>query len=56
MCVICGIVDVEVVKIYLDVYKKDFEFFSFLCLLCVYEKLFNSKNDILVLDLNSEFF
>ncbi|HAS4432216.1 TPA: protease modulator HflC [Vibrio cholerae] len=51
-----GTADAEAAKIYSDAYKKDPEFFSFLRSLRAYEKSFNSKNDILVLDPNSEFF
>lgn len=56
VCVICGDVDVKLVKIYFDVYSKDFEFYGFLCFLRVYEKLFSEKSDILVLDFKSDFF
>ncbi|ENM3850787.1 protease modulator HflC [Vibrio cholerae] len=51
-----GTADAEAAKIYSDAYKKDPEFFSFLRSLRAYEKSFNSKNDILVLDPKSEFF
>ncbi|ENM5735805.1 protease modulator HflC [Vibrio mimicus] len=51
-----GTADAEAAKIYSDAYKEDPEFFSFLRSLRAYEKSFNSKNDILVLDPKSEFF
>lgn len=51
-----GTADAEAAKIYSDAYKKDPEFFSFIRSLRAYEKSFSSKNDILVLDPNSEFF
>lgn len=51
-----GTADAESAKIYSDAYSKDPEFFSFLRSLKAYEKSFSSKNDILVLDPNSEFF
>ena len=51
-----GEADAEAAKIYADAYNKDPEFFSFLRSLRAYEKSFNSKNDILVLDPKSDFF
>ncbi|WJG26429.1 protease modulator HflC [Vibrio furnissii] len=51
-----GGADARAAKIYADAYNKDPEFFSFLRSLRAYEKSFNQKSDILVLDPNSEFF
>ncbi|KII78588.1 protease modulator HflC [Vibrio renipiscarius] len=51
-----GEADAESAKIYSDAYSKDPEFFSFLRSLKAYERSFSNKNDILVLDPNSEFF
>ncbi|MGY0617625.1 protease modulator HflC [Vibrio sp. FJH11] len=51
-----GDADAEAAKIYANAYNKDPEFFSFLRSLRAYEKSFNSKSDILVLDPKSDFF
>ncbi|ELP5729121.1 protease modulator HflC [Vibrio vulnificus] len=51
-----GEADAKAAKIYSDSYSKDPEFFSFMRSLKAYEKSFDSKSDILVLDPKSEFF
>ncbi|AUI87167.1 HflC protein [Vibrio azureus] len=51
-----GEADAEATKIYSQAYSKDPEFFTFLRSLKAYEKSFNSKSDMLVLDPKSEFF
>ncbi|UJF19535.1 protease modulator HflC [Vibrio sp. SS-MA-C1-2] len=51
-----GDADAEVASIYANAYNQDPEFFDFLRSLQAYEKSFNSKNDILVIDPNTEFF
>ncbi len=51
-----GEADAEAAKIYSEAFTKDPEFFKFLRSLRAYEKSFDSKNDILVLDPNSDFF
>ena len=48
--------DALAAKIYADAYKKDAEFYSFYRSLEAYENSFNSKNDILVVKPDSEFF
>ncbi|NLS14682.1 protease modulator HflC [Vibrio sp. SM6] len=51
-----GTADAEAAQIYSAAYSQNPEFFSFLRSLSAYEKSFNSKNDVLVLDPNSVFF
>jgi len=51
-----GDADAKAAKIYSDAYNKDPEFFGFLRSLQAYEKSFNQKGDILVLDPKSDFF
>lgn len=51
-----GDADAEVAKIYANAFNKDPDFYHFLRSLQAYENSFNSKNDILVVDPNSEFF
>ncbi|EPE37999.1 protein HflC [Candidatus Photodesmus katoptron] len=51
-----GKADAKAAKIYSQSYNKEPEFFSFIRSLKAYEKSFNSKNDILVLDPKSHFF
>ncbi|SKA55874.1 protease modulator HflC [Enterovibrio nigricans] len=51
-----GEADAEVAKIYANSFNKEPEFYNFLRSLQAYEKSFNSKGDILVVDPNSEFF
>ena len=48
--------DAEAAKVYADAYTKDAEFYSFFRSLEAYEKSFNSKNDIMVVKPDSEFF
>ena len=48
--------DAEASKIYADAYGKDPEFYRFYRSLEAYEKSFNSKNDIMVVKPDSEFF
>lgn len=51
-----GEADAEVAKIYADTFNKAPEFYHFLRSLQAYEKSFNNKGDIMVVDPNSEFF
>lgn len=51
-----GDADAKVAKLYADTFNKEPEFFSFIRSLRAYEKSFNSKNDILVLDPKTDFF
>ncbi|USD66728.1 protease modulator HflC [Vibrio sp. SCSIO 43136] len=51
-----GEADAKAASIYSGAFNKDPEFYGFLRSLTAYEKSFNSKDDILVLDPNSEFF
>ncbi|WP_087024499.1 protease modulator HflC [Thaumasiovibrio subtropicus] len=51
-----GEADAEVARVYADAFNKDAEFFAFLRSLSAYEASFSSKNDVMVLDPNSEFF
>lgn len=51
-----GNADAKVAKLYADTFNKEPEFFSFIRSLRAYEKSFNSKNDILVLDPKTDFF
>lgn len=48
--------DALAAKVYADTYKKDAEFFNFYRSLQAYEKSFNSKNDIMVVKPDSDFF
>ena len=48
--------DALAAKVYADTYKKDAEFFSFYRSLEAYEKSFSSKNDILVVKPDNDFF
>ncbi len=48
--------DAEAAKVYADAYTKDAEFYSFFRSLEAYEKSFSSKNDIMVVKPDSEFF
>jgi len=48
--------DAKAAEIYADAYKEDPEFYSFYRSLEAYREGFKTKNDILVLDPNSEFF
>ncbi|RHW75691.1 protease modulator HflC [Colwellia sp. RSH04] len=48
--------DALAAKVYADAYNKDAEFYSFYRSLEAYEKSFNSKNDIMVVKPDSEFF
>lgn len=52
----CGEGDVEVVKLFVDVFSQDFDFYVFICSLCVYEKSFEGNQDVMVLSLDSDFF
>ncbi|MBF9001299.1 MULTISPECIES: protease modulator HflC [Vibrio] len=51
-----GEADAKAAKIYAKAYNEDPEFFTFLRSLQAYEKSFNDKNDVLVLDPSSDFF
>jgi membrane protease subunit HflC len=51
-----GDADAKVAKLYADTFNKEPEFFSFIRSLKAYERSFNSKNDILVLDPKTDFF
>ncbi len=48
--------DAAAAKIYASTYEKDAEFYSFYRSLEAYEKSFNSKNDIMVIKPDSDFF
>ena len=48
--------DAMAAKVYADAYSKDAEFYSFYRSLEAYEKSFSSKNDIMVVKPDSEFF
>lgn len=48
--------DALAAKVYADAYQKDAEFYSFYRSLEAYEKSFNSKNDIMVVKPDSDFF
>lgn len=48
--------DAEAAKVYADAYTKDAEFYGFFRSLEAYEKSFNSKNDIMVVKPDNEFF
>ena len=51
-----GEADATVARIYAESYGKDPEFFHFLRSLQAYQKSFNNKSDIIVVDPNTEFF
>lgn len=51
-----GEADAQVANIYANSFNKEPEFYKFLRSLQAYEKSFNNKGDILVVDPNSEFF
>jgi membrane protease subunit HflC len=48
--------DAQAAKVYADAYTKDSDFYSFFRSLEAYENSFNSKNDIMVVKPDSEFF
>ena len=48
--------DATAAKVYADAYKKDAEFYAFIRSLEAYENSFNSKNDIMVVQPDSDFF
>ncbi|GHF87104.1 protease modulator HflC [Thalassotalea marina] len=48
--------DALAAKVYADAYKKDAEFFTFYRSLMAYENSFNSKNDIMVVKPDNDFF
>jgi len=48
--------DATATKVYADAYQQDAEFYSFYRSLQAYEKSFNSKNDIMVVKPDSDFF
>jgi len=48
--------DAQAAKVYADAYTKDADFYSFFRSLEAYENSFNSKNDIMVVKPDSEFF
>ncbi|WP_305423228.1 protease modulator HflC [Photobacterium leiognathi] len=54
--VIRGDADAKAAEIYAKAYSQNPEFYSFWRSLKAYEKSFNSKNDVLVVDPNNEFF
>ncbi|KJG08511.1 protease modulator HflC [Photobacterium kishitanii] len=54
--VVRGDADAKAAEIYAKAYNQDPEFYSFWRSLKAYETSFNSKNDILVIDPNNEFF
>ncbi|MEC6833971.1 protease modulator HflC [Photobacterium toruni] len=54
--VVRGDADAQAAEIYAKAYNQDPEFYSFWRSLKAYENSFNSKNDILVVDPNNEFF
>ncbi|KJF79853.1 protease modulator HflC [Photobacterium angustum] len=54
--VIRGDADAKAAEIYSKAYNQNPEFYSFWRSLKAYEKSFNSKNDVLVVDPNNEFF
>ncbi len=54
--VIRGDADAKAAEIYSKAYSQNPEFYSFWRSLKAYEKSFNSKNDVLVVDPNNEFF
>lgn len=48
--------DAEAAKIYADTYTKNAEFYAFLRSMDAYRKSFNSKQDVLILEPDSDFF
>jgi membrane protease subunit HflC len=48
--------DAQAAKVYADAYTKDADFYGFFRSLEAYENSFNSKNDIMVIKPDSEFF
>lgn len=54
--IVRGDADAKAAEIYAKAYNQDPEFYSFWRSLKAYETSFNSKNDILVIDPNNEFF
>ncbi|AJR06819.1 protease modulator HflC [Photobacterium gaetbulicola] len=54
--VVRGAADAETAQIYAGAFNKNPEFYNFLRSLKAYENSFNSKNDILVVDPNTDFF
>ncbi|MBN7819242.1 protease modulator HflC [Bowmanella yangjiangensis] len=48
--------DAEAAKIYADAYTKNAEFYAFLRSMDAYRKSFNSKQDVLILEPDSDFF
>ncbi|PSU31296.1 protease modulator HflC [Photobacterium lutimaris] len=54
--VVRGNADAQTAEIYSTAFNQDPEFYSFLRSLKAYENSFNSKNDILVVDPNTDFF
>ncbi|MGF1693735.1 protease modulator HflC [Photobacterium kagoshimensis] len=54
--VVRGSADATSAKIYADAFKGHAEFYNFVRSLKAYENSFNSKNDMLVVDPNSDFF
>jgi membrane protease subunit HflC len=48
--------DAKATGLYANAFNKDREFYSFYRSLDAYNKTFNSKEDVLILDPNSEFF
>jgi membrane protease subunit HflC len=54
--VVRGTADAKTAEIYSSAFNKDPEFYNFLRSLKAYENSFNSKNDILVVDPNTDFF
>ncbi|WP_273858257.1 protease modulator HflC [Photobacterium sp. GSS17] len=54
--VVRGNADAQTAEIYAQAFNKNPEFYNFLRSLKAYENSFNSKNDILVVDPNSDFF
>lgn len=53
---VMGEADAEAAKIYAEAYQKDAEFYRFYRSLEAYEKSFSSKNDIMVVKPDSDFF
>lgn len=51
-----GTADAEAARIYADTYNQDAEFYAFLRSIDAYKASFNSKNDILVVSPESDFF
>jgi len=48
--------DAQAAKVYADAYSKDADFYSFFRSLEAYEKSFSSKNDIMVVKPENDFF